>query len=315
MTRPAFVLVVIDWKIGVSQRFLLHLQLLLLFYMKFYMGIMRKISVWVTVVVAVILLAACNGKDVEPQQPVLELVANPNGDVELNVTSVILKDNQAEAAAALQGMASGVQVINSNGKSGGGAKIRIRGGSSLNASNDPLYMIDGVQVNMEPIKSADLIGLRLFIPFSISMQVLRDIQKIMKGAVIMFSCSINGETYNSPEYPLASNKNADSITALMKSPDSCVVFFEPIEYYESHTDVSFPVLKDSTEFNLSVGKRKNIEFDDSAVCVPINRTARSVVLPYSPNGGFFSLTDADSYEELLLVALTLPLDSVASASN
>ena len=44
----------------------------------------------------------------------------------------------------LQGKVAGVNITNSGGTPGGGATIRIRGGSSLSASNDPLIVIDGV---------------------------------------------------------------------------------------------------------------------------------------------------------------------------
>lgn len=47
---------------------------------------------------------------------------------------------------ALVGRASGVQVTNSSGEAGGTPSIRIRGIGSMNASNEPLYVIDGVPV-------------------------------------------------------------------------------------------------------------------------------------------------------------------------
>ncbi|QKJ33153.1 TonB-dependent receptor [Mucilaginibacter mali] len=49
---------------------------------------------------------------------------------------------------ALSGKASGVQVVQADGSPGGAAKIRIRGGTSLLGGNDPLYIIDGVQVQV-----------------------------------------------------------------------------------------------------------------------------------------------------------------------
>ena len=51
------------------------------------------------------------------------------------------------AADSLQGKIAGVNVTNTSGAPGGGATIRIRGGSSLNASNDPLIVIDGMQMD------------------------------------------------------------------------------------------------------------------------------------------------------------------------
>jgi TonB-linked SusC/RagA family outer membrane protein len=48
---------------------------------------------------------------------------------------------------ALQGRASGVQVRSSNGLPGGAVNIRIRGVGSVNAGNEPLFIVDGVQLN------------------------------------------------------------------------------------------------------------------------------------------------------------------------
>src|ERR1051325_1846417 len=47
---------------------------------------------------------------------------------------------------ALQGRAPGVEVVTSSGQPGAGAMVRIRGGNSIAALNDPLYVIDGVPV-------------------------------------------------------------------------------------------------------------------------------------------------------------------------
>ncbi len=47
----------------------------------------------------------------------------------------------------LMGKVAGVSVISNDGTPGGGASIRIRGGSSLSASNDPLIVIDGLAID------------------------------------------------------------------------------------------------------------------------------------------------------------------------
>ena len=47
---------------------------------------------------------------------------------------------------ALLGRAAGVQVTTASGAPGAGAAVRIRGGNSISAGNDPLYVIDGVPV-------------------------------------------------------------------------------------------------------------------------------------------------------------------------
>lgn len=48
-----------------------------------------------------------------------------------------------QVSDALQGRVSGVQVENS-GVPGGSVKIRVRGSGSINKSNDPLYVVDGI---------------------------------------------------------------------------------------------------------------------------------------------------------------------------
>ncbi|MBQ6190492.1 MAG: TonB-dependent receptor [Bacteroidaceae bacterium] len=47
----------------------------------------------------------------------------------------------------IMGKIAGVSVISNDGTPGGGASIRIRGGSSLSASNDPLIVIDGLAID------------------------------------------------------------------------------------------------------------------------------------------------------------------------
>jgi TonB-dependent starch-binding outer membrane protein SusC len=47
----------------------------------------------------------------------------------------------------LSGKVAGVNVTSNSGEPGVGTQIRIRGGSSLNASNDPLIVIDGVPMD------------------------------------------------------------------------------------------------------------------------------------------------------------------------
>jgi len=47
----------------------------------------------------------------------------------------------------IQGKVAGVQITSNSGAPGSGSRIRIRGGASLNASNDPLIVIDGVPVS------------------------------------------------------------------------------------------------------------------------------------------------------------------------
>lgn len=52
----------------------------------------------------------------------------------------------------MQGKIAGVSVTSGGGTPGGGATIRVRGGSSLNASNDPLVVIDGLAMDNQGVK-------------------------------------------------------------------------------------------------------------------------------------------------------------------
>lgn len=70
-----------------------------------------------------------------------------------------------DAAQALQGKAAGIQVVQPSGAPGAGMSIRVRGATSVQASNEPLYIVDGMP-------SDDISGLN---PSDIeSMQVLKD---------------------------------------------------------------------------------------------------------------------------------------------
>ena len=67
------------------------------------------------------------------------------------VTSVGEEDfNQGLLTAPdqlIQGKAPGVQVINNSGQPGGATTVRIRGNASIRAGNNPLFVVDGIQLN------------------------------------------------------------------------------------------------------------------------------------------------------------------------
>src|SRR5665648_404274 len=56
----------------------------------------------------------------------------------------------AAPISLISGKMAGVQITNGGGAPGEGSTIRIRGGSSLRASNDPLLVIDGVPISDNP---------------------------------------------------------------------------------------------------------------------------------------------------------------------
>lgn len=54
---------------------------------------------------------------------------------------------QTSADDMLSGKVAGLSIVNEGGAPGAGSTIRIRGGASLNASNEPLYVVDGLQLD------------------------------------------------------------------------------------------------------------------------------------------------------------------------
>lgn len=59
----------------------------------------------------------------------------------------LAKNPVANVAEALQGQLPGVNVMSQDGRPGATMSIRVRGGGSITQSNDPLYVVDGVQVS------------------------------------------------------------------------------------------------------------------------------------------------------------------------
>jgi iron complex outermembrane receptor protein len=58
------------------------------------------------------------------------------------------------AQEMLSGKVAGVNIISNSGEPGAGSQIRIRGGSSLSASNDPLIVVDGLPLDNNGIAGA-----------------------------------------------------------------------------------------------------------------------------------------------------------------
>lgn len=100
-------------------------------------------------------------------------------DLTGSVSNVSAKDFNAGLISSpeqlINGKVSGVQIMSNSGSPTAGSTIRIRGGASLNASNDPLIVLDGV-----PLESGGISGntgnfLSLINPSDIeSMTILKD---------------------------------------------------------------------------------------------------------------------------------------------
>ena len=87
-------------------------------------------------------------------------------DVTTAITSVSTDDIESRpitsTGQALQGKAAGLSVVQPNGAPGAGLVIRIRGTTSLNGSNDPLYVVDGVPVdNLDFLAPTDIADIQI----------------------------------------------------------------------------------------------------------------------------------------------------------
>ncbi len=104
-------------------------------------------------------------------------------DVTTAVSTISTKDLDerplVSAAQAMQGKAAGVNVYQPNGAPGGEMVVRVRGTTSFNGSNDPLYVVDGVPVDNLSFLSPNDIA---------SMQILKD----ASSAAIYGSRAANG---------------------------------------------------------------------------------------------------------------------------
>ncbi|MET3112334.1 TonB-linked SusC/RagA family outer membrane protein [Pedobacter sp. CG_S7] len=79
-------------------------------------------------------------------------------DLTGSVATVSSKDFQSGNITSpeqlISGKVAGVQITSNSGQPGAGSVIRIRGGASLNASNDPLIVIDGIPLSGSAIGGA-----------------------------------------------------------------------------------------------------------------------------------------------------------------
>ena len=76
------------------------------------------------------------------------------GTISVVTSKDFQKGNITTPEQLISGKVPGVSITSNGGQPGAGSTIRIRGGSSLNASNDPLFVIDGVPVENTSISGA-----------------------------------------------------------------------------------------------------------------------------------------------------------------
>ena len=119
------------------------------------------------------------GETVLQETVVIGYGVQRKSDLTGSVSNVSSKDfNQGvinSPEQLINGKVSGVQIVNGGGSPSAGSTIRIRGGASLNASNDPLIVLDGVPMEVGGSVSGSGNFLSLINPNDIeSMTILKD---------------------------------------------------------------------------------------------------------------------------------------------
>ncbi len=125
----------------------------------------------------------------------------------------------ASAEQLVNGKISGVQITNSGGSSSAGATIRIRGGASLNASNSPLIVVDGVPMeNIDNGISGAGNPLSLINPQDIeTMTVLKDASSTAiygsraSNGVIIITTKKGSKSQGRPKFTFTMTNNMQTI--------------------------------------------------------------------------------------------------------
>lgn len=195
----------------------------------------------------------------------------------------IIKPDEIEAGIAtstqdlLVGASPGVVVTLDGGNPAGGGTIRIRGGSSLNATNDPLIVIDGVpQTNQS--QGGGMNALTMINPQNIeSMTILKDASataiygsRASNGVIIIttkkgqsgrpqvnFSANFSVNTARKKLNMMNGQEFADMVTANLGEASAAQLGYDGTIY---NTDWQNEVLRTSFshDYNLSVGGKAGI---------------------------------------------------------
>jgi len=137
-------------------------------------------------------------------------------DVTTAVSTVSTKDIDerpiVSAAQAIQGKAAGVNVYSPSGAPGGEMVVRVRGTTSFNGSNSPLYVVDGVPVdNLNFLSPQDIA----------SMQILKDASsaaiygsRAANGVILITTKQASGEAKISANVQYGVSRVANQIESL-----------------------------------------------------------------------------------------------------
>jgi iron complex outermembrane receptor protein len=223
-----------------------------------------------------------------------------------SVTTITAKDfNKGQTVTAenlLNGRVAGV-TINTSGAPGSGSQIRIRGGASLNASNDPLIVVDGLPLdNNTSVGSAS--NLASINPSTIeSMTVLKDASataiygsRASNGVIIITTKKGGKDLSVDYNFQMGFGKNANQVAVLSANE------------YRELVAARFPTL-------VSKLGTSNTNWQDE-----IYRTAESVDQSLSLKGSLFKmlptrLTFGRTYQEGTRLTNNFTRNTISLAMN
>jgi TonB-dependent starch-binding outer membrane protein SusC len=173
-------------------------------------------------------------------------------DLTGSVSSVSSKDIQnvpvASFESAIQGRNTGVQVSSPSGKVGQGIQIRVRGASSITASNQPLYVVDGIPVTQQSVADATTEDTNPLADLNTndieSIQVLKD----ASSAAIYGSRASNGVVLITTKRGKSGRTNFNiNYSAGRSTPTGYRKFLNRAEYIEFFTEAATNVGEDIAE--------------------------------------------------------------------
>lgn len=153
--------------------------------------------------------------------------ANVTGSI-TTISAAAYKDQPVVSiSSALQGRASGVAVSSASGAPGGVVKIRIRGTNSINSSNDPLFVVDGVALGSTSFQDINVNDIE-------SMEVLKD----ASATAIYGSRGANGVILITTKSGKAGKMTIDFNTFLSSNKIKKYELLAPAAYAEQANHIS-----------------------------------------------------------------------------
>ncbi|NEM98572.1 SusC/RagA family TonB-linked outer membrane protein [Pontibacter burrus] len=184
-------------------------------------------------------------------------VAQISGEAIANIPSPSLE-------SALQGRAAGVYINQGSGKLGSGVNIRIRGAASVSASNQPLYVVDGIPITSSDLGSTNLEPLNPIADINPNDIESIEILKDASAAAIYGSRASNGVVIITTKRGKAGKTNvAFNYYTGFSKPTKIRKFLNAAEYIELFSEAAVNVGLDPEEEFSFFGLDINSPYDEN----------------------------------------------------